>query len=139
MGRQIVVPLDHSAQSWNALEYAFSQHPDAEFLVLHVLQPLDGILEGEVYGAETHRERANEEAEKLLEEAADLGATMDVSVRTMLREGRPATEIVAAAEEEAVDHVIMGSHGRSGVTRVLLGSVAERVVRRSPVPVTVVR
>ncbi|MFW6265865.1 MAG: universal stress protein, partial [Halanaeroarchaeum sp.] len=42
-------------------------------------------------------------------------------------------------EETDVDHVVIGSHGRSGVGRILLGSVAERVVRRSPTPVTVVR
>ncbi|MFP4187941.1 MAG: universal stress protein [Halobacteriales archaeon] len=53
--------------------------------------------------------------------------------------GDPAREIVAYAEENNVDRVVMGSHGRDGATRVLLGSVAETVVRRSPTPVTVVR
>jgi nucleotide-binding universal stress UspA family protein len=47
--------------------------------------------------------------------------------------------IVTYADENDVDHVVLGSHGRKGLTRVLLGSVAEAVVRRSPVPVTVVR
>jgi nucleotide-binding universal stress UspA family protein len=53
--------------------------------------------------------------------------------------GDPANEIVAYAEETDVDHIVVGSHGRSGLSRVLLGSTAEKVVRRSPVPVTVVK
>jgi nucleotide-binding universal stress UspA family protein len=53
--------------------------------------------------------------------------------------GRPSRAIVEYAEEHDIDHIVMGSHGRSGVTRILLGSVAETVVRRSPVPVTIVR
>jgi len=53
--------------------------------------------------------------------------------------GRPAREITDELESGEYDHVVMGSHGRSGVSRILLGSVAETVLRRSPVPVTVVR
>lgn len=53
--------------------------------------------------------------------------------------GRPARTIVEYVEDHDVDHVVVGSHGRSGLSRTLLGSVAERVVRRSSVPVTVVR
>jgi nucleotide-binding universal stress UspA family protein len=60
-------------------------------------------------------------------------------VDTTAEVGGPANAIVECAEEESVDHIVTGSHGRSGVTRILLGSVAETVVRRSPVPVTVVR
>jgi nucleotide-binding universal stress UspA family protein len=53
--------------------------------------------------------------------------------------GRPAREIVDYADENDIDHVVMGSHGRSGVSRIVLGSVAENVVRKSSVPVTVAR
>jgi len=56
-----------------------------------------------------------------------------------MRVGRPARAIEECAEEAAVDHVVIGSHGRDGIARILLGSVAETVVRRSPVPVTAVR
>jgi nucleotide-binding universal stress UspA family protein len=52
---------------------------------------------------------------------------------------RPARAIVDYAEEHDVAHTVVGSHGRTGVTRVLLGSVAENVMRRAPCPVTVVR
>lgn len=62
-----------------------------------------------------------------------------VSVETTLLEGSPASEIVEYAESEDCDIVVMGTHGRSGVNRLLLGSVAERVVRTSRVPVLTIR
>jgi len=61
------------------------------------------------------------------------------AVETRTRLGTPAQEILEYVERNPIDHVVIGSHGRSGVARILLGSVAEVVVRRSPVPVTVVR
>ncbi|MFB6177175.1 MAG: universal stress protein, partial [Halobaculum sp.] len=60
-------------------------------------------------------------------------------VETDTAVGRPASAIVEYAETNEVDHLVLGSHGRTGVSRLLLGSNAEKVVRRSPVPVTVVR
>jgi len=62
-----------------------------------------------------------------------------VSLQRSTVEGSPAREIVDYATTEGCDLVVMGTHGRSGVDRLLLGSVAERVVRRSPVPVLTVR
>jgi len=63
----------------------------------------------------------------------------DRAVERELLAGRPATEIVECAAERDTDQIVMGSHGRDGAARLLLGSVSETVVRRSPVPVTVVR
>jgi nucleotide-binding universal stress UspA family protein len=67
--------------------------------------------------------------------AADRGAEVD----TKLLRGRPDRAIVNYAEEAGLDLIVLGSHGRDGVARILLGSVAEKVVRRSPIPVLVVR
>ena len=80
-----------------------------------------------------------ENAESLLESARSVAEERDATVSTETVRGTPARRIVEFAEEEGVDQIVIGSHGRSGVSRVLLGSVAEQVVRRSPVPVTVVR
>lgn len=63
----------------------------------------------------------------------------DVPVESVHEVGHPARVIVDYARREDIDHVVIGSHGREGVSRLLLGSVAEKVVRRSPVPITVVR
>jgi len=61
----------------------------------------------------------------------------DVAVKTVVLDGSPAKEIVEYAEENC-DCIVMGTHGRSGVDRLLIGSVAERVVRSAPVPVTTI-
>ena len=75
--------------------------------------------------------------------AGSLAATavvgVAVTVVTAMRRGSPVDEILSYVEGEGMDVVVMGTHGRSGVSRFLLGSVAERVIRRSPVPVHVVR
>lgn len=62
-----------------------------------------------------------------------------VTLTTETGSGRPERAIVAYAEDHLVDEIVIGSHGRTGGSRILLGSVAEQVVRRSPIPVTVVR
>jgi nucleotide-binding universal stress UspA family protein len=61
-----------------------------------------------------------------------------IQVETVQREGLPQSEIVEYAEENDIDIVVMGTHGRTGIDHYLLGSVAERVVRTSPVPVVTV-
>lgn len=67
------------------------------------------------------------------------GRTFDVDVTTAIVEGSPSREIIRYAEEEDCDVVVMGTHGRGGIDRLLLGSVAEKVVRGSSVPVLTVR
>lgn len=139
MAARILVPVDHSTQAWAALEYAFETHPEASFVVLHVVQPLETVLEGDVYGSERNIARAEEEAGDIMDEVEALAEVYEVPVETRIQHGRPAKRIVETADESDVDHIILGSHGRSGMTRILLGSVAEHVVRRAAVPVTVVR
>jgi nucleotide-binding universal stress UspA family protein len=75
----------------------------------------------------------------VLDEAEARAEEHGVPVHRETIVGVPSRAIVEWAEENEVDGVVIGSHGREGVSRVLLGSVAETVVRRSPVPVTVVR
>jgi len=60
-------------------------------------------------------------------------------IETAVVVGRPAREIVRYADDHDIDQIVMGSHGRDRASRVLLGSVAETVARRAPVPVTIVR
>jgi nucleotide-binding universal stress UspA family protein len=72
-----------------------------------------------------------------VELAADLDPGREVE--TAIEVGSPARTILAYVDDHDVDHVVMGSHGRSGVSRLVFGSVAEQVMRQSPVAVTVVR
>ena len=136
---RVLVPMDGSEQSWTALEYALEQFPEATLVCLRVADPvqvgygsgLDGNAAEEVMAAQ------EEAAEEMFEEVRERAGTAGVDLETRVEVGRPARVIEELAEE--CDHVVVGSHGREGIARVLLGSVAETVVRRSPVPVTVVR
>ncbi|WP_306056844.1 universal stress protein [Natronococcus wangiae] len=138
---RILVPIDRSSQSERALEYALESFPDAEITVLHVINPSSywyGNTDGYVYADEIDA-WVRRQGEELLETARRTAAEHGRDALTELKTGRPARTINEYAETHDVDHVVLGSHGRSGVSRILLGSVAEAVVRRSPVPVTIVR
>ena len=135
----ILVPIDDSDPSREALKLAYADHPDAAFLVLHVLDPQRSVLVGGLGNIDAAMESVQGDAEALLEDAQRLGDERGVDVETELAYGRPARVIVEYADLEEIKQVVIGSHGRTGAARVLLGSVAENVVRRSPVPVTVVR
>jgi len=140
MPRTLLVPVDGSPQSKEALQYAVETFPDAELVVVHVLNPtaggsdIDGMIADTAGVISEQREFADEQ----FDEAREIVGA-DRIVDTDLLVGRAAAEIVSYAEDNEVDEIVMGSHGRDGAARLLLGSVSETVVRRSPVPVTVVR
>ena len=136
----ILVAYDGSAPAQQAVEYAVREHPDEELILLRVVELADSYTDASIsLFQETLKERRKEAATELSEDVLELLDPETVAFETETVVGDPAREIVAYAEEHDIDHVIVGSHGRKGVSRVLLGSVAEKLVRRTPVPVTVVR
>ncbi|WP_255150598.1 universal stress protein [Halorarius halobius] len=142
MGERILVPYDGSELSERALERVVTRHPDAEVNVLYVVDPVHGVYTAESRGlpdAERWYAEAKATATETLEAAAALAADHGVEVVQARAVGNPHRVIVEYVDAHDVDHVVMGSHGRTGVSRVLLGSTAEKVVRRCPVAVTVVR
>ncbi|WP_336345342.1 universal stress protein [Halalkalicoccus ordinarius] len=134
MAETILVPVDDSERSTEALEFALENDPDARFVVIHVHEPVYGES---LAGQEIETERTG--ADELFEQARGLAEERGVELETVTAEGTPSAAIVEYAENNPVEKIVMGSHGREGASRVLLGSVAENVTRRSPVPVTVVR
>ncbi|MFP4627002.1 MAG: universal stress protein [Natronomonas sp.] len=145
MATHVLVPIDGSQPSWAALEYAIENFAGTRITVIHVVDPTEGLyagIEGGYYDPDAF-DRATEQGEDLCEEAKtrleNAGILEETEFEGVVESGRPARTILDYIHAEGVDHVVMGSHGRSGVTRVLLGSVAEMVTRRSPVPVTVIR
>jgi nucleotide-binding universal stress UspA family protein len=139
---RILVPVDFSAPTQKALQYAaaFVAQFNARLILLHVIEPTVvpdnfGIippaydeLNAEI--TQTARQRLNHLAGSL----ANLG-----EIELELRLGRPAWEITRCAEQTKADLIIVATHGRTGLKHVLLGSVAELVVRHAPCPVLVVR
>jgi nucleotide-binding universal stress UspA family protein len=136
----ILLPTDGSAGTERVIEHAgeLARAHDATVHALYVIDatsftglPMETSWDGVRQVLESEGETALDEAERLLDDG--------VALETHTVEGTPSTEIVAFARDEPIDLVVMGTHGRGGIDRLLLGSVAERVVRGSPVPVTTVR
>ena len=141
MYERILVPTDGSAGVERAVEEAaeLAAVHGAEVHSVYVLNtanfaslPMETSWEGV-------SDMLRQDGEEALERVRTLLESYEVPVRTHLIEGSPAREIVDFATEEDCDLIVMGTHGRGGIDRLLLGSVAERVVRGSPIPVLTVR
>ena len=141
MYRRILVPLDGSALAEQALPHAIAQakHTGAELILLRVLVPLSrrqGLPEAAVRRAE---EWTAAGAAEYLELIAAGISDQDLPVQAVTIEGRPHPQITRFAEDNRVDLIVMSTRGHSGISRWLIGSVADRVVRGSKVPVLLVR
>ena len=136
----ILVAYDGSVPAQEALEYAARTYPEERLVLLRVIEAASGSTEAGInLIQESLRDREEAMAAKLDEEIPSVIDLDELDLEMEIVIGKPAREIVRWAEEHGIDHIVIGNHGRSGVSRVLLGSVAEKVVRRAPVPVTVVR
>jgi len=142
MGSRILLPVDQSEQATAACDLAIELFEDGTLVLLHVIDPAEASFSAETAipnipdgWYEREKEQADEQFAQLESRASAAGVETERAIEV----GKPAQTIVEMATEENIDHIVMGSHGRQGVSRLLLGSVAENVVRRSPVPVTVAR
>jgi nucleotide-binding universal stress UspA family protein len=142
--KTILVPTDFSETSDQALRYgkALAQAFGASLHLLHVVQePFAQPWAVEAYGFSlaTLQEEWTKEATQRLDAAftADERAALKATLATQL--GHPYLEILRYAQEKAVDLIVMGTHGRGALGHVMMGSVAERIVRKAPCPVLTVR
>jgi len=134
----VLVPYDGSRPAQQAVEYAVDNWGDRRLVLLRVIEFADGSLEAGVDLIKERLKKSRDEgAAELTDDLLATLADVDYDVETVV--GKPAREIVGYAEATDVEAIVIGSHGRTGASRVLLGSVAQTVVRRAPVPVTVVR
>ncbi len=141
MGDRLLVPYDGSEPATDALEYALETFPDADVVALYVVPVPDGYW-GAFQDSDERTpdlDQAHDIGRNIITEAAQLAADHDRDIETEIATGKPDHEIVELAETEPYETIVIGSHGREGISRILLGSVAENVVRRSPIPVVVVR
>lgn len=127
---RILVGLDDSEESWKALQFALREAKHKDLSEITVVHSKTGEAEE---GTRTGKE--------ILEEARRRGKEKGVEVKTELLTERhdPDVNIVKFAEENFFNHIIVGSKGRSGIKRILLGSVAEGIVEKAHCPVTVFR
>lgn len=145
--RSILVPVDFSPCSYNVANQAaaMAQKFEASLLWLHVSDPPAGLSLDALIQPRPDMEPVkvknwlNDSARNQMERYESIARFHKVPSRTMLREGPVADNILEAAEISSADMVIMGTHGRDGLSRFMLGSVAEQVIRHANVPVMTLR
>lgn len=136
--KTILFPTDFSEASATAFEYAedFARGSHGRLLIVHVQEPIYPLVGGELAylpSTQTNPEELAAELRKIVPNDSQL------TYAHQLLQGDPATEIVNLAKSEHADMIILGTHGRTGVARLLLGSTAEQVLRRAPCPVLAVK
>jgi nucleotide-binding universal stress UspA family protein len=137
---RILVPVDFSDCSLDALEYAVAvaQWAQASVMLLHVMEPASYGLDFTV----PHKAARDHEREVLTERLAGLVAALDaahVKSESLVRGGLPRDSILEAARTWSADLIVMGTHGRRGLSHALYGSVVESVLRKSHCPILTVR
>lgn len=141
--KKMLCPVDYSVCSSEAMKYAahIACGEEAKLYLMHVIDirgfghesPLD--FEMPKPSPETIERIRKELQEDLVHERDG----KKVQVEAIVVVGKPVEEILKAAKEKAVDMIVMGTHGRTGLPHVIIGSVAENVVRKAPCPVLTVR
>ncbi len=141
--KKVLVPIDFSDYSKNALKYAigFAKKFKADMILIYVVEPVIyppdfsmGQIAIPAVSAEWDK-KAKEELDKL----AKTEIPPDINVTTVIKTGKPFVEIIDTAEEVDADIIIIATHGHSGVEHILFGSTAEKVVRKAPCPVLTLR
>ena len=130
--KRILCPVDFSDATQSAIDLAslLAREDESKLFIVHVMEPPTPSGPG-MYG----RLEEEDDGHELFEV---LPSATNVEFEHDLLQGDPVTELLRFVEDKDIDLVVIGSHGRTGLRRVLLGSIAEQVVRRSPVPVMTV-
>ncbi len=141
--KTILFPTDFSGSSAVAWKHALlhASKQKAKLVVVHVVHrmPQDyqflvvAMTPAQIYGA--LKERAEQKLARLRSEARGKGIKCDA----VIRDGQPFVQIIRCARDVKADIIVMGSHGRSGLAQVLIGSVTEKVIRKAPCSVLIVK
>jgi nucleotide-binding universal stress UspA family protein len=142
---KILIAIDGSDYSQAALQSVIARPwpPDTEVKVLHVVEPPSLLMGREMGGYDPEFEMVwkalREQAKDLVSKAAEKLSGAKFNVSTELVEGDPKSQIIDIANEWRADMIVLGSHGRMGLNRFLMGSVSQNVVRHAHCSVEIVR
>lgn len=142
MYERLLVPTDGGEQALAAARHALElaeTHGATVYAVYVVDTETNWLTVSKSEVRDTLRDVGADAGGRALEAVENLARESPVTLHTELREGPPDEGILAAIEDNGIDLVMMGTHGRDGVRRRLVGSVAERIVRSAPVPVLTVK
>lgn len=136
---RVLVPMDDSEMAERALRYALEAHTDAEITVLHVVGEPSSMWGGatSLALADDIGQAAEEHAKDVLDHAREVASEYDQEITTDIQFGHPARAILNQAE--GFDTVVIGAHSGTMADRLFVGNIAQKVFRRSSVPVTVIR
>ena len=139
--KNILCPVDHSDCSKEALKYAvsFAIKDNSKLYLLHVIdiRTFDESINAmtpQIPDDETLKQLKTKLLDCIPEEIRD-----DMVVEALVVLGIPFVEIISIAKKNDIDMIVLGSHGRTGITHMMMGSVSEKVVRKAPCPVLTVR
>ena len=140
---KILVPIDFSDYSKNALNYAvdFAKLFNAELFLIYVVEPViypPDFSMGQV-AVPTVDLEMDKRAKEELENLAKKQIPQKLKTKIIVKTGKPFLEIIETATEMDADLIIIATHGHTGVEHILFGSTAEKVVRRAPCPVFTLR
>jgi len=141
MFKRIVCATDFSDTAETAWEIAceLARIHQAELVLVHVFVELPVYPEVAVTTIQRVWEEQRAWVEQRLAERVEAATARGLTARSRLRTGTAPEEIARAATDEAADLVVVGTHGRTGINRLVIGSVAERVLRIAPCPVLTVK
>lgn len=141
--RQIIVPTDFSELSLRGLDYAvdIAEKYAAKIKIVYVIEPL--LQAADVTWTTVDFEQLNqahhESAEKQMATLVSERVPKTVTATTEILFGKPFVEILKVAKAENADLIVMATHGRGAISHILMGSTAEKVVRKAPCPVLTVK
>jgi nucleotide-binding universal stress UspA family protein len=139
--KTILVPTDFSEPAASALAYAvdLAEGLGAKVVLLHAFElPIVGFPDGVVVATADVASRIVNAAQKALDDAALPFAKRKVEITALLKQGDPREVVLATANDLCAELIVVGTHGRRGIARALIGSVTESIVRTAPVPVLTV-
>lgn len=141
--KRILCPTDFSEPARGCLEAAgeLAHHFGAELLLLHVVPVVPSLPPDPnfVFKVPEYELRLHADAELRLRQIRDAFVARNLKVRTLVGHGAAAAEIIAVARHEAVDLIVIATHGSTGIEHLVFGSVAEKVVRHAECPVLTMR
>lgn len=143
--RKIMCPIDFSENSEHAMHYgiALAAAHEAELHLLHVTEPPIYPLSTDYFGPQFDSIEIIKDLEaisrKRMQESIETAKEDYATVIGKVVAGTPFVEIIRVAREDRADLIVLGTHGRTGLAHVMIGSVAEKVVRKAPCPVLTVK
>ncbi|GBD96377.1 putative universal stress protein [bacterium BMS3Abin06] len=129
--KKLVLAVDGSEVSKSAVKHAvkLAKQDSATIIAVHVIPPID-VTDIETFRPEMVLESLKQEGEQILAEVKEIAEKEGVQVQTRIEDGVPYEKICGVAEESDADLIVMGSHGRTGIEKVFIGSVTERVISK---------